>query len=182
MPFIARVDPIAFGADAVWANGMPFIARVDPNANRIAARITAAGVPCGAVAADADGVWSAPVGFRSTVAGSCGSGDAGLTTGAHGDPLVRIDPKTNSVVARFATEFGPFGALDLAIGAGPVWATVEHFTDAGLHTQGSFALARVDPQTNRVAGKMAMAAVGRVATGFGAVWVAAGSTLYRIQP
>jgi hypothetical protein len=172
---------VAFGGGAIWVNGTPFVARINPGTNRIQARISGAGVPCGGLAADAAGVWSAPVGFRSTVAGSCESTE-GLTTWAHGDPLIRIDPKQNAVVARFVGQFGPYGAVDVAIGAGAVWTTVEHFTDAGVHTQGGFALARVDPRTNRVVGRLPLRAFGRVATGFGSVWVAAGNALYRIRP
>lgn len=84
--------------------------------------------------------------------------------------VVRVDPKTNGIVARISV---PSGAGSVAVGEGAVWTT------------GRSALARIDLSDNRVTGTVEVGAPQGLAVGEGAVWVAnlAGNgTLSRVDP
>jgi YVTN family beta-propeller protein len=154
----ADIGPgVAVGAGAVWTAGRPAVTRLDPTTNRVVARVSVA--RAGDLAADTDAVWSA-----SGIDPCCGSG------------LVRIDPVTNAVVATISVLDSPTSSV--AIGFGAVWTT----TVRRPGMQSPFVVARIDPRTNSVAGTLPLSAAGDVATGFGALWVAAGDTLLRVQP
>lgn len=146
---------IAFGAGSLWASGLPASVRVDPSTNAIVAHVSEAR-GCGGVAADSLAVWFAD-------GGNCGA--------PHGEGLFRVDPTDNSFVTRIPVGSGP--ALDVAIASGSAWAT---------SFAAPYVLARIDPQTNRVAGTLSISGRGSVAAGFGALWVAAGNTLLRVEP
>jgi YVTN family beta-propeller protein len=87
--------------------------------------------------------------------------------------LLRIDPKTNALVATIPVGLGPGG---VAIGEGAVWV-------AG---PASAILSRIDPQTNKVVAiiPLALNNEASVAVSPGAVWVtdAYNSSLVRIDP
>jgi DNA-binding beta-propeller fold protein YncE len=85
--------------NAVWVavtNGNRIV-RVDPSTNRVVATVKLGYQPCGLLAADETGVWSA---------GGCG-----------GDVVTRVDARTNTSTATVA-EPSPIG---VAIAFGSVW-------------------------------------------------------------
>jgi YVTN family beta-propeller protein len=94
-------------------------------------------------------------------------------TGGRGGRLVRVDPKTNRILATVIDGFEPTG---VAVGEGGVW-----MADADADT-----VTRVDPRTNRKVGKPIKVGPGpqAVITGDGAVWVANfhGRSVSRIDP
>jgi YVTN family beta-propeller protein len=115
---------MAAGAGSIWISvpdpasdlAVPSVVRVDPVAQTIVATITGIG-PLGIVATD-DAVWVADF-FQSNNA------------------IARIDPATNTIVARIAVQAGP---TTVVVGAGSVWVT----------NQDSGSVSRIDPATNEV--------------------------------
>ncbi len=102
-----------------------------------------------------------------------------VQAGGGGDNVVRIDPRTNDVVATIPVSSSPW---DLAVGAGSVWVT-------GYGENKSGVLQRIDPVTNEVVATITVAPSGHpgpVAAGDDAVWVDVGDTesdsLVRIDP
>jgi DNA-binding beta-propeller fold protein YncE len=86
--------------------------------------------------------------------------------------VMRVDPRTNTVVKRIQLPFEPGG---IAVGGGSVWVT----------NPSGGSVIRIDPRSNRIVGSTR---VGRdpvaVAVGFGSVWVVnyQGGTVSRIDP
>jgi virginiamycin B lyase len=154
----ADVGPgVAVGAGAVWTSGPPAVDRIDPATNRVVARVDVA--RAGDVAADTGAVWAA-----SGVHPCCA------------EAVARIDAVTNAVAATISVLNSPTARV--AIGSGAVWVTTTRRPGA----TSPFVVARINPATNSVAGTMSLPQAGDVATGFGSVWVAAGTTLLRLQP
>jgi DNA-binding beta-propeller fold protein YncE len=153
---------VSFGAGSVWLceyynNTLP-LTRIAPQRNQLQAEIalwqTNELQTCDAVVALDQAVW-----VSSSISDSP---DSAL--------LTRIDPASNTVVARVGVRADPY---HFAADARGVWVILPH--------EG---LSRIDPQTNRVVGNMALPGAVRVAIGAGAVWVVDGSagSLLRITP
>ncbi|MGH2765462.1 MAG: hypothetical protein ACRDKA_06075 [Actinomycetota bacterium] len=178
--FVARIDPatnqvtdeidipgagdIAVGYGAVWVAGHPArdpevdpaLYRIDPGSREIVAEIP---LPCGTycaahqVALGEGAVWV-------TLYNTPDSGE-----------VVRVDPRTNEIVARIVVSGDP---RDLGVGGGSVW--VYALGQGG-------ALHRIDPRTNELAASLLQ---GRIysdsgdssppilAAGFGHVWIGVG--------
>lgn len=103
----------------------------------------------------------------------------GVQRDGGGDYVVRIDPRTNDVVATIPVSSSPW---DIAVGAGSVWVTGYSENKSGL-------LQRIDPTTNQVVDTITVEPSGHpgpVAAGDDAVWVDVGDTesdsLVRIDP
>jgi YVTN family beta-propeller protein len=127
----------------------------------VSATVKVGDSPGDAIAVGEGGVWVA-------VQGSGG-----------GDRVVRIDPRTNDVVATIPVNSSPW---DVAVGAGSVWVTGYGETKSGV-------LQRIDPTTNQVVATITVDPSGHpgpVAAGGDAVWVNVGDTnsdsLVRIDP
>jgi DNA-binding beta-propeller fold protein YncE len=115
------------GAGSVWvSDGAGRVLRLDPDTRRVVADI-AIGYDASAVAASTDAVWV--VGSRRM----------------HDQGLLRIDPRTNGVVARIGS-FGGYGAA-LVAASDAVWFQTDKQVPGPLR--------RVDPATNRIAGGVA---------------------------
>jgi hypothetical protein len=112
----------------------------------------------------------------ATCGGMAGSDTAvWVASGCDSPTLWRIDPGTNAVTGTITV---PGEARDVALGFGSAWATVAS-TD---RSPGEDVLVRVDPATNLVVGKTKISSPNEVAIGESAIWVAAGTTLYKLQP
>jgi outer membrane protein assembly factor BamB len=170
------------------------VAVIDPRTNRIVGQVPVGSRPV-AIAAGADGVWVAnaddetvsridPVKLKvvrtigigvpaSDIAVGVGSVWVGSSTGT----LVRIDPRTDTVVEKLdlggPDELAPYGIYAVATGAGAVWAG-----------SGSRHLLKIDPRTNEVLARVDVAETpADVAFGAGDVWVAhIGGRVLRIEP
>jgi YVTN family beta-propeller protein len=135
------------------------VVRVDPATNAIVATVNTG--PCIGPpgAADNSAVWMS--------SGVCGTGE-----------ITRIDPATNSVVATVREDLGGY-PIGLASGLGSIWAVIGGQGMPGI-------LARIDPQTNRVVGRVNLpqntGLIPDVAVAAGAVWVTDYDRLLRIQP
>ena len=95
-----------------------------------------------------------------------------VATGYETGALVRIDPRTNAVVARVNVGVRPSSALGEA---GAVWVV----------NQGSDNVMRVDPATNKVTATVAVGKTpAQIASGFGSLWVtnSGDGTVSRIDP
>jgi SARP family transcriptional regulator, regulator of embCAB operon len=146
---------LAIESDAVWvANGTDgTVSRIDPRENAVTETLDLRGsnslLPHAiyGVAADAESVWVA----------------------AWRQSLLRIDPRTNRVVARIDTEDTPIG---VALGEGAVWTA----------TVGERAL-RVEPSSNAITARVATAFPVAIAAGESGLWVAAlPDAVWRINP
>lgn len=178
--FVARIDPatnqvtdeidvpgasdIAAGDGSVWVAGYPArdpqvdpaLYRIDPATREVVAEITLPCAPyCGVhqVALGEDAVWI-------TLANTPDSGE-----------VVRVDPRTNEIVARIAVSGDP---RDLVIEGGSVWVFALG--------QGG-ALHRIDARTNELAATLLQGQIYSssgvnsppiLAAGFGHVWIGVG--------
>jgi hypothetical protein len=139
---------LAVGDGAVWVpnHDANTLLRIDPGTNSVAATISLPDVGAHAVTTSPGAVW---VG----------------TEGASGKPgvVARIDPATNKVVATIVTP-GSAGVMDLAFGAGALWA--EFDSGAG----------RFDPASNSLSASIVLpqspVSCGGLAADDSAVWVA----------
>jgi YVTN family beta-propeller protein len=161
----------------------PLTAQNDPPVTPIASRAVATlTIPGFAdfLAPDGDGVWvtnrgrveklerdkSAPV-MSASIARPCGAMDVGFdalwVANCADTAVYRIDRRTGSVAAAIPTGLADRrGELSLAIGAGSVWV----LSDV------SGVLSRIDPTTNQVVARIAVAPNSFAAVfGFGAVWI-----------
>lgn len=144
---------VAYGGGSLWAlqNDRRAVLRLDAVSGRQLAQIPLGIEPFG-LAADAAGVW--------------------VTDFQH-DALVRIDPRTNAIVATITNL--PPGPSGLGVGPGSVWVACAR---AGV-------VARVDATANRVVAQVhADKTPLPVALAFGSVWVRSeeAHTLARIDP
>jgi uncharacterized protein DUF6923 len=142
----ADVSRLAAGSDSLWglesratSDSRPTsLLRIDPASKKIVARIPVGYFPQ-AVAADADSVWVT----NGTGCGSipsCGTGGNSTSPSfPYQNSVMRIDPRTNKVVASISVA----GPEDVAIGFGSVWVTGDKGT-----------LVRIDPTTNKVVNRI----------------------------
>jgi YVTN family beta-propeller protein len=149
-------------ADGVlWVHAADTVVRLDPATNAVV------GEPL-AVPADAEAI---AVGGGALWVGRVGPGDLGM---AGKDRVTRFDLATGRRVATIPVGRGP---LDLAATRGAVWVT----NSGG----GGDSVARIDPRTNRLAGRPVRtgASPQSLAVGGGSLWVANhnASTVSRID-
>lgn len=156
----AKPTDLAVGAGGVWILSDWTVRRVDPDINDVVAthRLPRRPLfPWILIEADANSVWVC----------SCAT---------LGGALSHIDPETN-VVALLRE--GPVGVI--AFGEGALWA----LTGYQLET-----IERIDPRTKAVVETIPRTRVGEItgghsrhiAAGEGAVWVASGQTLWKLNP
>jgi DNA-binding beta-propeller fold protein YncE len=153
---------VEVSAGAVWVvvHNASSVVKVDPATNAVVATMHLACVDGEGAADDDTDLWI-PSGF-------CGSGT-----------VRRIDEATNTVVATVQEHLAGAWPIALAAGLGSIWAVngPSRFPDM---------LARIDPQTNRVVGRLALPQIvgtnPRIAVAEGAVWVTDSRLLLRVQP
>ena len=146
------------GAGSLWVGDTTphTVYRIDPAGNAVVAAIeNPNGDTCGGMAASDTAVW--------------------IASGCDFNAVWRIDSATNTVAGTVTV---PGEARDVALGFGSAWATV----GSTQRSPGEDVLVRVDAATNLVVGETKIGSPGPVAVGDGAIWVAAGSTLYKLQP
>jgi dipeptidyl aminopeptidase/acylaminoacyl peptidase len=157
-PLEAEPWYVAVGGGAVWV-GSPrstTIQRIDAATNEVTAQIQLPGDGVSAIAADEQAVWVEVIQDRSD------QGQQNLAS------LVRIDPRTDAVVATIALD-GLSGYDDeVAIGAGAVWVAGVNLTGPNEERGGD--LVRVDPSTNSISAVLPVSAFS-VRAGADAVWV-----------
>lgn len=147
--------------DAIWVSNKPknSISKLDAKTNTVTATVTVGSKPCSGIAYGFGSLWAPncgdntvsrvdakeakllatiQIGPANSEGGIACSDDAvWMTTGTAGDKLVRIDPKTNAVVAEVKVAEG---SHTTDFGEGAVWVT---------SGKGSV-VTRVDPKTNQV--------------------------------
>ncbi len=138
------VEPRWFAADdqSLWVHEPTSLVRVDLATSAVTGHVPLNWMDYGYVTTGAGAVWQ---------------------TDYENDTLVRIDPVTESVVARIPVGLQPEG---VAVTAGSVWVADEH----------SGAVTRVDPATNRVVATIPIGEAGSngpqiMTAGPGGVWV-----------
>ena len=144
IPVSGQPDFNAADFGAVWvANfGTGTLDRIDPATSKVVARVKVGRDSCAAIATGFGSIW-VPV---------CGA-----------EPeVVRVDAKTNEVVARIPVN-EVLGESGIGVDESGAW----------LLTAASGELSRIDPETNQVAATYPVADGSSVVqTGFGSVWVA----------
>ena len=157
----------AYADGSVWATSFDTntVSRIDPSTNRITARIRTKGLAPMGIAVTPGAVWVA-----NHHAEPGGPGDS---TGS----VVRIDPRTDSVVAKIALGAEDFccGPDNMVAAAGDVWLDIPNEN----------LVVRIDARRNKVAARIPVAAgCGQLAAGAGSVWVAEGCSnqIARINP
>jgi DNA-binding beta-propeller fold protein YncE len=148
----------------------------------------------------------------SVAASPCAAAAGGhfVWVSEYGSPYVlRIDPKTNKVVGK--TQIG-FGSCGLGYGAGSMWiedtssSTISRvsvttgkrlkaipvgstpwdatfaYGDAWTTAHGLGELERIDPSTNRIAGRWKLDRATGVVGAFGSVWAAGANGVIRVDP
>jgi virginiamycin B lyase len=165
----AAVIPVPGAASMTVANGMLWVlevsgtvVRIDPATNRVVGTPLQVPADAEAIAVGAGALWVARVAPGDLAA----PGD---------DAVTRIDLASGRVVATITVPRAP---LDLAATPGAVWVT----NSGG----GGDGVARIDPQTNRLAGRPVRtgASPQSLAVGGGSLWVANhdARTVARIDP
>jgi virginiamycin B lyase len=153
---------LAYKAGTIWTcnRGTPGLSRINPQTNQVVTQIdVGAGLVCGGMAAEDDTVWVAPF-----LGGN--GGDEVIPAGV----VERIDPATNTVIAKITTP--AYLEVMIAADAHGVWALDRQ--------QGLF---RIDPRTNTFVGKLAMPNVAGVAVAAGSVWCATDDgAVLRVEP
>jgi DNA-binding beta-propeller fold protein YncE len=194
-------NELAVSADALWlgTHGAGVVYRVDPTNNQVVAMVVLPGKAASSLAVQGNAVWVGQCLFgdtgviridatTNTVAATipgpnaCGlaaDNDAVWATDTSGDALWRIDPATNTVVAKVAL---PAGASPVAVatGFGSVWVV----------NVGTGTVSRIDPATNAIVATLAVGATfahsgAEAITDDGrSIWVAndVDNKLYRIDP
>ncbi len=209
IPVSAPVFNLAYGGGGVWVIGRKFT-KIDPDSNSVAARFPEASA-C-AVGVGDGSIWAIKYGWishdlrrldpatgevvaRVPVPGvnhgipyfkggpTLGEGSVWFHAGGK---VLRIDPKTNRVLAAIAT--GGYVGI-IAFGEGAVWVLAK----AHLWPTSEGLLSRVDPSNNRLVETVHLGhGTFSIAVGEGAVWVAqdpagsennlTGGKLLRIDP
>jgi YVTN family beta-propeller protein len=155
---------ISYGAGSLWictsGGGAQGLTRIDPQTRQVQAQIDVGAdqsLGCGDVVALDQTVWIAA------------SGDGGNTY----NTVESVDPATNKVTARIRLAANIDYPGGFAADQHGVWAV-----------DGSQGLFRIDPRTEKVVGLLSQTAVGGVAVGAGAVWLADSQTgeVERITP
>ncbi len=168
--------------DAVWVSNKPknSISKLDIKTNTVTATVTVGEKPCSGLAYGFGSVWAPncgdktvsrvddkeakviatiPVGPADSEGGITASPEAvWMATGAEGDKVARIDPKTNTVTAEVPV---PAGSHTVDYGEGAVWVT---------QSKGKL-LTRIDPKTAKVTDQIEVGPGPRFLTvGEGYVW------------
>jgi YVTN family beta-propeller protein len=142
----ARHTSVVASPRAVWValpNGKSIV-HVDPATNRVVGTAKVGYPPCGLLAADDKGVWSAP--------GACSN-----FVGSSGDVVARVDSRTN----RLATTIPDGAAIGVLAAFGSVWVTRE-----------SGDVDQIDPHSGRVVARLHIVGEpAQLGVGFGSVWV-----------
>jgi YVTN family beta-propeller protein len=156
---------IALGAGSVWVvdHEADKVARIDPQTNKVVEQIPIGYTPA-TIAYGEGAIWTADLGSQA---------------------VSRVDPETNKEVARIDTAMQTFG---VAVGGGSVWAT--GWRVSGCESGKGGALVRIDPETNKVAGRTRVDCALSVAATDDAVWVQGEfreegkpeGTLVRVEP
>jgi DNA-binding beta-propeller fold protein YncE len=163
---------VSFAAGSVWLceqyNPALGLTRLDPQLNQAQAQIAVGNGPsgtfsCSAVTALDQAIWT--LSFNSLWSSSFPTAQPNTVL------LTHVDPATNGVIAKV-----------LVIGASPYHFAADSRAVWLIAPQEG--LIRVDPQTNREVGRLALPGAAGVAVGAGAVWVADAQTgtLLRIAP
>jgi YVTN family beta-propeller protein len=167
---------------AVWVSNKPknSVSKLDAKTNQVIATVTVGKQPCSGIAYGFGSIWAPncgdntvsrvdeksakllatiPVGPANTEGGiTCSKDAVWMTSGAAGDKAVRIDPKTNQVIAEVSV---PEGSYTTDFGEGAVWVT---------QSKGNL-LTRIDPRRNRVTDRIEVGPQPRFLTvGEGFVW------------
>jgi virginiamycin B lyase len=174
-------DWLAVTDDAVWvaSSNVNHVVRLDANTNQPGTIITIA-QPCSGMATDFGSLWIPSCGDHTLVRADATTGanqatiqagpaesEGGIATGAGSVWLVtskaseldRIDPATNSVVARITI---PAGSFNPVFANDSIWVSSNHGN----------ALVRVNPATNTVTSSTPIGPMPRFLTvGAGSVWV-----------
>ncbi len=168
--------------DGIWVSSKPknTISRLDAKTNTVTATVTVGEKPCSGIAYGFGSLWvpncgdntvsrvdaveakviaTIPHGPANSEGGIACSEDAvWFATGAAGDKVLKIDPKTNAVVAEVAV---PEGSHTVDFGEGAVWVT---------RSTGNV-VTRIDPGTNQVTDTIEVGPKPRFLTvGEGYVW------------
>ena len=168
--------------NAIWVSNGPknSIFKLDAKTNTVTATVTVGTKPCSGIAYGFGSLWvpncgdktvsrvdaktakvvaTIPVGPANSEGGiTCSKDAVWLPTGAAGDKVARIDPKTNRVVAEVSV---PEGSHTADFGEGAVWVT---------NSKGKV-VSRIDPKTNQVSDTIEVGPQPRfLAVGEGFVW------------
>lgn len=137
---------IALGAGSVWVvdHEADKVARIDPQTNKVFEQIPIGYTPA-TIAFGEGAIWTADLGSQA---------------------VSRVDPETNKEAARINTGMQTFG---VAVGGGSVWATGWRVAACESSKEGG--LVRIDPSTNKVAGRTRVDCALSVAATDDAVWV-----------
>ena len=167
-------DPwgVAAGYGGVWVSEGRSVSRLDPQTNEVAATIPLPGSIAGQPTVPGD---SHTLNWAAVGAGSVWVAVAGKDLS-----VVRIDPKTNKVLATIPVGAAPERPTPIVVGEGGVWVT--NFAESTV--------SRIDPRTDRVVATIKTSrdplfgSPSGVATTPGAVWVMnhASAELLRIDP
>jgi YVTN family beta-propeller protein len=141
---------MAVAGGVVWVHAAGTVARVDPATNAVVGERLRVPADAEAIAVGRGALWAASV----------APGDIGA---AGKDAVTRIDMATGRTVATIKVRRAP---MDLAATPGAVWVT----NSGG----GGDSVARIDPETNRLAGRPVTtgASPQSLAVGGGSLWVA----------
>jgi len=179
-------DFLAIDGDFAWVTNQERVERLAPNDGTPVASVSM-GEPCGAMAVDFGALWVVDCKSKALVRVSLATqkviaeiptgvgdptGELSVATGAGSvwlltdslGVLSRIDPQTNTVIARIPVQAHSYAAV---FGFGSVWIST---TGAkGMREAGS--VQRIDPRTNTVIATIAVGPVPRfLAAGEGGVW------------
>ena len=115
-----------------------------------------------------------PLGGDYATGLTSGFGSVWATVSGKGARLVRIDPRTNTVVRQTRV---PWGVEDVVAGEGALWALQKAHCGPDVYS----CVARIDPDTGRITGRVVIVGATLLTAGEGAAWAASGK-LWRIDP
>ena len=175
-------DWTTFSPNAVWVSNGPknSISKLDAKTGEVTETVTVGTKPCSGIAYGFGSLWvpncgdktvsrvdaktakviaTIPVGPANSEGGiTCSKDAVWLPTGATGNKVAKIDPKTNKVVAEVDV---PEGSHTADFGEGAVWVT---------NSKGKV-VTRIDPKSNRVTDTIEVGPQPRFLTvGEGFVW------------
>lgn len=168
--------------DAVWVSSKPknAISKLDIKTNTVTATVTVGEKPCSGIAYGFGSLWvpncgdntvsrvdeklekvvaTIPAGPAHSEGGIACSDDAvWFATGTEGTKVVKVDPKTNKIIAEVEV---PEGSYTVDFGEGAVWVT----------STKTSVVSRIDPKTNKLTDSIPVGPQPRFLTvGEGFVW------------